>query len=338
MTERRQQMLPMRNWPKADRRAWNAALHDGGLLGDSGAATHLAPCIKDDFTRRYGYFLNFAARQGSLTLHGPPAAGVTPAMVQAYIAELESYATPVTVHRHLYKMMRVAEYIAPDGSWNWLRRRVRRLAHRARPRDKRSRIVLTGRLFRLGVELMTRANGHDPNADTATLYRDGLMIAVLALCPIRRGNFAALRLGSSIVRLDGGWAIIIPAAENKSRRSYQTLLPDALTGPLDRFVAAYRQSFPDPGDFLWPSRRSGGLSDSRVQQIIAARTKRAFGFAVGPHLFRDCAATTVAIKAGQDMGVVVALFGHRDQRIIGKHYNQAGMIEATRRYHDLLGF
>ena len=336
MTERRQQMLTMRNWPEADRQAWNVALHDGGLLGDGGAAAHLAPCIKDDFTRRYGYFLNFAICQNSLALHGPPAASVTPAMVQAYIAELESYASPVTVHRHLYKMMRVAEYIAPDVRWSWLRRRVRRLAHRARPRDKRSRIVLTGRLFRLGVELMTCANGLD--ADAATRYRDGLMIAMLALCPIRRGNFAALCLGSSIVRLDGGWAIVIPAAESKSRRTYQALLPDVLTESLDRFVAVYRRTFPDPGDFLWPSWRAGGLSASRVGQIVTNRTRRAFGFGIGPHLFRDCGATTVAIKAGQDMGVAVALLGHRDQRIIDRHYNQANVIEATRRYHDLLGY
>lgn len=72
--------------------------------------------------------------------------------------------------------------------------------------------------------------------------------------------------------------------------------------------------------------------------MITNRTRRAFGFGIGPHLFRDCGATTVAIKAGQDMGVAVALLGHRDQRIIDRHYNQANVIEATRRYHDLLGY
>ncbi len=125
MTERRQQMLPIQNWPEADLRAWNAALIDGGLLGDGSPAAHLAPCIKDDFTRRYGYFLNFASRLDSLALQRPPAATVTPAMVEAYIADLESYATPVTVHHHIYKMMRVAEHIALGRPWSWLRRHAR---------------------------------------------------------------------------------------------------------------------------------------------------------------------------------------------------------------------
>ena len=95
------------------------------LHGDGSPAAHLAPCIKDDFTRRYGYFLNFASRLDSLALQRPPAATVTPAMVEAYIADLESYATPVTVHHHIYKMMRVAEHIALGRPWSWLRRHAR---------------------------------------------------------------------------------------------------------------------------------------------------------------------------------------------------------------------
>ena len=234
-------------------------------------------------------------------------------------------------------MMRVAEYIAPDRAWTWLRRRVRQLSFRAHPRDKRARIVLSDRLVKLGFDLMARAQGGGKiNADAATLYRDGLMIAVLALCPIRRANFAALQLDRSIVRLGSGWSVAIPAAEGKSGRAYHACLPGLLTEPLDRFIGVYRPRFPGLGDLVWPSWRGGGISASRVGQIFAARTRIAFGFPVSPHRFRDCAATTVAIKAGQDMGVAVALLGHRDPRIIDKYYNQAGMIEAVRCYHDVL--
>jgi integrase len=337
MTERRQHALPLDDWPAADRRAWAGALADDGLLGDSGPAAHLAPSIKDDFTRRYSYFLNFAARLGSLAAGRPPAASVTRGAVEAYIAELTSYASSVTVHRHTYKMMRVVEYIAPERDWSWLRRRTQQLSFLARPRDKRARVVTSDRLVALGFKLMAQAQDHDRyDRDTAVLYRDGVLIAVLALCPLRLGNFASLRLGVSAFRDVTGWSIAIPASESKTSRPYDACLPDLLTEPLDCFLEVYRPRFPKAKDYLWPSARCGGLSGSRIQQIIAARTKEIFGFSLSPHLFRDCAVTTVAIKAGSEMGIAVALLGHRNPRMIDKHYNQAGMIEAARRYQDLL--
>lgn len=337
MTERRQQALPPEDWPAADRRAWAAALADDGLLGDSGPAAHLAPSIQADFTRRYGYFLGFALRRGALVQDGSPASTVAREIADAYIAELQSYAGSVTVHRHLYKMMRVAEYIAPKRDWAWLRRRTRQLSFLAQPHNKRPRIVTSDRLVELGIELMARAGHCDSDdIDTAFLYRDGLMISLLALCPIRRGNFANLRIGQSILRQESGWSISIPATESKTGRRYDARLPDLLTEALDRFIEVYRPLFSKPADFLWPSRHSGGLSASRIQQIIAERTKVAFGFSLSPHLFRDCAATTVALRAGSKMGTVVALLGHRSPKIIDRHYNQADMIGAVRRYHDLL--
>ena len=50
------------------------------------------------------------------------------------------------------------------------------------------------------------------------MYRNGLMIALLAYCPIRLKNFATLEIGRSFVNVDGTWWIVLTAAETKEKR------------------------------------------------------------------------------------------------------------------------
>jgi hypothetical protein len=56
----------------------------------------------------------------------------------------------------------------------------------------------------LEADLSTR-----PLHSRALLARNGLMIALLALCPIRLRNFAALELGHSFVCIEDTWWIVL---------------------------------------------------------------------------------------------------------------------------------
>lgn len=146
----RQRALPLSDWPPADRDAWLAATASSGLLGDAGIASHLAPSTRDDLTRRYAYFLAFAKRTGRLVSEGPPACNVTEDAITAYVQDLEEYASSVTVHGSVIKAMRVAECVAPQMDWLWLRVLCRRLETRMIGRNKRPRMVDVGRLLDLG--------------------------------------------------------------------------------------------------------------------------------------------------------------------------------------------
>jgi hypothetical protein len=53
---------------------------------------------------------------------------------------------------------------------------------------------------------------------------------------------------------------------------------------------------------------------------------------VWPHLFRDCLLTSVAIDQPDLMKISPALLGHSNARTGEKHYNQARMLDASRRY------
>ena len=96
----------------------------------------------------------------------------------------------------------------PRADWSWLRRlqgRVR--AAHVPARDKRARLVGADELFALGCRMLGEAGESDSGTprQRALRYRDGLVVALLAARPLRRGNLAGLRLGHSLVRRGQEW-------------------------------------------------------------------------------------------------------------------------------------
>ncbi len=336
----RQKFLPVMNWPPADRIAWEVATRVGGILDDSSPAGHLATVTRDDLTRRYGYFLSFAKRNGHFVANGTAGASISREAIGAYIAELESYASSVTICGSVRKVFQVCHWIAPERDWSWLRQIASRLDARQRPRNKRPRITEVGRLYKLGFCLMDAADQADDGRPfrLAIDYRDGLIIALLAACPLRRGNFTNLELDRTLIRVTDSWLIHIPQSESKTRRLIEIPVPNELGPRIERYVRIFRPRFPNRKEskHLWLSRNGRALSDSSLFHVVTRRTREAFGHSVNPHLFRDCAVTTIALHHGAQMGAGVALLGHRDPRTTGKYYNQADMVSAVRDYQTVL--
>ena len=80
----------------------------------------------------------------------------------------------------------------------------------------------------------------DPDLTRARMFRNGLMVALLAYCPIRLKNFAALEIGRSFVNVDGTWWIVLTAAETKEKREDERPVPDDLTRSIERYLQIYR--------------------------------------------------------------------------------------------------
>jgi integrase/recombinase XerD len=80
------------------------------------------------------------------------------------------------------------------------------------------------RLYLLGIELMDRAVA-DASGQckiskvTAMQYRDGLLIAVLALFIPRRGSVTAIRIGKQLMRAGELWALDIPPEDTKNEQA-----------------------------------------------------------------------------------------------------------------------
>jgi hypothetical protein len=196
--------LPVNEWPNADRRAWQDACRPGVRLKPGGAASYLAEVSRDDFARRYGAFLEFLQRSGRLERNAAAATQVTLPNVEAYITDLKSRVRSVTIWNCIYKLRRAGQLLAPTADLSWLAEIEKDLALVMEPRSKFDRLVLTGRLVEAGMTLVVEAERfarHD--LGRARGVRNGVMIALLALCPIRLKNFAALEMGHTFKEIHG---------------------------------------------------------------------------------------------------------------------------------------
>ncbi len=53
---------------------------------------------------------------------------------------------------------------------------------------------------------------------------------------------------------------------------------------------------------------------------------------LNPHLFRDCAATSIAIEDPEHVRISASILGHASLATTEKYYNQARTLEAGRLY------
>jgi integrase len=308
-------------------------------LKPGGAAAHLRPSTRTSLVRAYGYLLDFCRRNRLLDENAAAGAHVTPKIIDLFVRDLHDRVGSVTRAIYVGRIRQMFRVLAPRRDLGWLRDIEVDLRYEARPRPKFHRIVPSRRLLALGLELIRRgeASSHLTNLTRARLVRDGLMVALLALCPIRLRNFAELRICQQIRRIGDTWWIILEAAETKSDRPDERPVPEILTPYIDRWLECWRPLFRNPDDGFWSSIKGGRLAYTYVGHIITQTTLRELGVAVNPHLFRDCAIYTIATEAGDRMGIGSGLLQHTDDRTIERHYNKGALIGAVRRYHQLIG-
>jgi integrase len=89
-------------------------------------------------------------------------------------------------------------------------------------------------------------------------------------------------------------------------------------------------------DAVWLSMRGLPMTDNAIYIRIVARTREGLGQPINPHLFRDCAATTVAIDDPVHVDIARCLLGHRTGSVTERYYNQARSLEASRLMQELL--
>ena len=133
---------------------------------------------------------------------------------------------------------------------------------------------------------------------------------------------------------------MFPSEEVKNRRHLEFPLPRSLTESMETYLSRYRpplmastgRANHGPHDGFWVSASGSKLSSHQIYNRICDRTRERFGHSINPHLFRDAAATSVAIEDPVHIGIVAAILGHSTFRTAEKYYNQATSLEAARKY------
>lgn len=283
----------------------------------------------------YGAWLRHLQTSGEPLHTKNPVHRITPERIDSYLKSLSALA-PSSQCARIRALLVIATKADPKGNWRWLRRKLRLLDIRDRANRgarKRGRIVASHKLSAAGIALMCEAQAVGvPLLQRAVLFRDGLAIALLALRQLRLKNFAGLRLGIHIAPSPDGFRIDIPGQEMKTGVPFETVIPAELLPYLSEYLAVHRPILIGPrhSDHLWISRYGLGYSSRHFGERIAKVTERRLGVRVTPHLFRDSAATTIAIADPDHVGMIASLLGHTNGRTGEAYYNQAKGIEAAR--------
>jgi integrase len=298
--------LPIAEWPASDCLGWIEACRPAQRLKRGGTASHLAPVSQADIANRYGLYLDFLRRNGRLD----PAEGamtlVTLDNVNGFVAELQVRVRSVTVWNSVYKLRRAAQLIAPGTDLEWLTEIEKDIALVMVPRSKADRLVLTERLVEAGLILIREAEMFGKTALARAIgVRNGLLIALLALHPIRVKNFAALTIADTTDVVN----------------SYiKTHRPVLSRGHVEQLA-------------LWISSTTGRqLTTKNLGTLISKITREAIGVDVSPHLFRTAGASTAAVYGGNHPHLASAVLTHRDPCVTEEHYNRAMSISAGEEY------
>jgi integrase/recombinase XerD len=318
-------MLPFAQWPTEDQNRWEAAFKSGDRFDESGRGAHLAASTSQVGRESYARFLGFISANHHSLLTRPPEARIDRNIVSEYVGWRRKSCGDMAIAIDLDHLRGALKLMCVDANWSWLLTITKRIAATA-PR-KKYHLVNSDRLYALGTELM---DGAVADADAAGQlskaqafqYRDGLVVALLALIPVRRRTLAAFRIGKQLVRAGELWALDIPAADTKNGRPLDYPISQELSARIDLYLERFRCRIPgaDKHTSLWASNRGCPMCGEAICAAVRKRTKKAFGFGVSLHRFRHAAASfwsshdPVNVRGSKD------LLGHASFTTTDKHY------------------
>lgn len=333
--------LPVEAWPAVDQRLLADAFREGDLLGGSGPGVHLRPVSRQKRIYGYGYWLRFLQSHGRLDPDLPPADRATTVNVAAFIHDAQQTKALSSIRVMLEDIVGLLGLMQPDADLKVLRRALSSVKARASPaRPIQPRLVPIRDLLQAGLAEMQAAEERERSCDhyRAAAYRDGLAVALLAACPLRRRSFVGLRIGTHLQRVADGYLIHLDGADLKCGGPLDFSLPVQLEPLLQRYLDVYRPQLLRGAthDALWISARGRPMCAVGLSERIGLVTRRRTGRRLPMHLFRHAAATAMAIDDPHHVRLITALLGHSTLATAERYYNMATSLEAAGNYQQQL--
>ena len=338
--------MPIEQWPADDQRLWREACAPCDIFSEQqGSRGNLATVTNIKVRKGYGRWLTFLRLKYPESLEKESLIErITKDRVYEYVTFLRSLGNgSQTLMGRLQELGDIAKAIEPNRDWSFISRFASKIRLNHQPVRDKSNLKMTYDLVDLGFELMEEAHRHR-GVEAAILYRDGLILAFLAFAPIRRRNIADFKIGRNLITVGQKRLIFFDASETKTHTPIELIWPGELTDQLDVYLCKYRQLLEGrtgrwhkpANDFLWLSTHGSPMTQIAIYDRIRERTRVKFGKAINPHLFRDAAATTLAIEDHANVRIAAPLLGHRTFSTTEKHYQQAKTYEAHKLFIDAI--
>jgi integrase len=322
--ERRNRGLRLADWPVRERELWMQNVEVRSLF-DRPEAPRIPTGSRRACLAAYRILLGFVAERHPQLLLVQPDVRFTFELIREFAEMLEESCSLSTIWNYLHRIAKVLEVICPSANWGWIHvlanRMGRRITRSSGPQ------VSSEYLFLLGVELMQAGESQFFSGDklkvrAALLYRDGMMIAMLAAIPLRLGSLSRLRVGHELYQIGSLWAISISSEDTKTRRALEYDLSDELSRWLDSYVSCFRKHIPGADSHLglWPGMSGKALCAAAIWARIKKRTEAGLGTGVSPHRFRHAAGTFWSVRDPENVLGAADLLGHASFGITRKHY------------------
>ncbi len=336
---------PIERWPVEDQQLWAKACAPQSLFEDDGGGlAHLAEISRFKYAKGWGRWIAFLDAQAADTLQLTPAKRCTKTNVQGYIDYLRGAGnSDGTIVNRLGELLAVTVAFDPAFDPKLLNRYISALRSKACPVRSKAHVRPAYELVDLGFHLMAGATDTG-DVDHALAFRDGLIIAFLALHPVRRRNLVNFELGKNLLRQRVRYMVSFAGSETKNGAPLELPLADVLVQPMNQYLDIWRPVLMartgrwarPAGASVWVSSDGSPLGQEGMSGRIELRTREAFGKAINPHAFRDASATTLVIADPARARSAAPLLGHRSLATTEKHYIQATGLEAQRSYLEVL--
>ncbi len=330
--------IPYDDWPDEDRSAYERAVSPGDIFTDPGPAAHLSESTKEGQIGTYGRWLRYLSlnKSNRLAFSGRPE---DKAAVIDFTKNLQQRLKPNSVWSEIDRLHNFCFHAWPDRDWSWLREMANRLHREIPPRSLPvAQDISIDDLYTLGCDLMKRSSRIKPyrERDDSVMYRDGLMIVLLAVTVLRRKNLWQLRLDQELRCIEGHWVIRIDAGDMKNGEPYEMPLPEEIGVALETYLTDHRPRLLQGVSMseLWISKTGQAMTLNRVGQRVAQVTTRHLGKHVSAHMFRHIAATSISMKTPELAPLIRPLLGHTTSRTAEQYYNKASALAASRRVAD----
>jgi integrase/recombinase XerD len=328
--------LPVDQWPEADIKAFAKAYEPGDIFDESlGPGAHHSRGWRRMVVTSYRRWLGFLDEHHRADLLKPLASRITPERMRDFDEHLSTEVRATTVAIYVADLYTAARLIAPTSDWRWLASVKAHLAARAEPEDRFNQLVPPWHTLDLGIELMDEALTLPSARKQQELqYRDGLIVALLSLWPVRRRSLAALTVNRHVEFDAAGVNLLLHPEDTKSKQAESYRVPNELLPYLQHYLTEIRPRIVGSAehDGLWPSLKGCPLTAGRIYDIVRALTFAKFGKAMGLHDFRRAAATFIAMDAPDKIGLIPGVLQHTSPEVSEQHYNLAKSVEASRRF------
>jgi integrase len=318
--------LPFDAWPLADRTLWLRAF-EHNRFDDEHPTAHLAPATLVGLRTSYARYLGFLNHHDPDRLKLAPEVRVELDSIRAFVAHLRESYRETSIASLLHMLRLALGFIFPHDDWSWLKTVQKRIQAIAIPRGDGARGITSAELHAIGIALMTTAedallSSGEVTSNEALRYRDGLIITLLAVVPLRRRTLAALTIDKHLIKVGEHWLLDIPAADTKTRRPLEFSLSPNLSRPIDLYLTRFRPIIPGSSRHkgLWPSMRGRPMDDGSIYDMVRRRTTDALGFPINLHRFRLAAGNLWSIADPSNVRGVKDLLGQTSFGTTEKHY------------------